>query len=382
MNAPLLAVAATTPHHALYSAPPLPRRARRVDLVLIGARGQVGSALRRQLAREQPALPGRAGVDLRLIAAFDRRGFAADVAGLDPLALDGRLVTRTAGDWSALVDHLADSPHPSLVIDATASDTIADDYARLLAAGIGVVTPNKRANTRSLAQWQQLADYTASGSVPYRYETTVGAALPVLSTLKTLRLRGERVTAIEGLLSGSLSYVLGRLHEGVRFSAAVAEARARGYTEPDPRDDLGALDVARKLVILAREAGVALEPEAVSVRPLVGADWNPDAPDAATDRHWAAEAETARRGERRLVVLARWDERGARVGVDAVPVSSPFARIRPGENLVRIHTEYHADPPISVAGPGAGPEVTAAGLLGDVVDAASELARRQPAGFL
>jgi aspartokinase/homoserine dehydrogenase 1 len=351
----------------------LGRNPHAVDVVLIGARGQVGSALRAQWARERVELAARTGVQLELIAAFDRRGLARADSGLDPLALEPQLRPRAAGDWEALRARLGSSGRRVVVVDCTASDQVADQYRMLLAAGIAVVTPNKRASSRDYAQWRELGTLARRHAAPWRYETTVGAALPVIGTLRDLRLRGERVTRIEGVLSGSLSYVLGRLQAGTAFSAAVAEARELGYTEPDPRDDLEARDLARKALILAREAGFALEPEQVAVTPLIDPDWSPDVADAAADARWRERVHAAAQQGRRLVALVAIEADRASVAVRELPLEAALARLAPGENLVRIHTEYHADVPIAVAGPGAGAAVTAAGVFSDLIAAAREL---------
>jgi aspartokinase/homoserine dehydrogenase 1 len=351
---------------------------RPVDLLLAGPRGQVGSALRRLLAREAAGIAARTGIALRLRAAFDRRGLAHDAEGLDPFLPDDRLAPRHPRDWPERIEHAVESGTPTVLVDCTASEELADEYPTLLSAGIGVAGANKRAGAGPLARWQRLQALSSRGGAPWRYETTVGAALPVLSTLRALRLRGERILGIEGVLSGSLSYVLARLHEGASFSAAVAEARAKGYTEPDPREDLAARDLARKIVILAREAGAPVEADAVAVEPLVDPQrWLPDAPDGATDFRWRVRADDAEARGRRLVAVASWDEQGARVAVRDVPQDSPLARVRAGENLLRIRTEFHDALPLLIGGPGAGPEVTAAGVLGDILSASRALLARR-----
>jgi aspartokinase/homoserine dehydrogenase 1 len=350
--------------------------ARRVDVVLAGARGQVGSALRRLLAREARDIAARAGIDLRLRALFDRRGIAEAADGVDESRAAPAFVARRAGDWTALRDAVLRAGHPAVFVDCTASEDIAALYESLLDAGIAVAGANKHAGAGELARWSRLSSLDATRA-PWRRETTVGAALPVLSTLRGLRARGEAVLGIEGVLSGSLSHVLARLHEGVAFSAAVAEARAKGYTEPDPREDLAARDLVRKLVILARESGAPLEAAQVAVEPLVDAQsWDPDAPDGATDFRWRQRADDAEARGRRLVAVAAWDAQGARVGVRAEWLDSPLARLRPGENLLRIRSEFHDAIPLVISGPGAGPEATAAGVLGDLVDAATVLLAR------
>jgi len=348
-----------------------------VELVLVGARGQVGSALRRRLGRELPRLRAE-GLDLRLVAACDRRGFAFDDAGLAPADLEPVLREREPGDLERVLERGRRAP--MLLVDCTASDEIADRYLPLLAQGIGVVGANKRANSRCFASWQVLQRTAREQRAPYRYETTAGAAIPLLGPLRDLRLRGERVHALRGVLSGSLSYLLHRLHEGCAFSAAVEEARALGYTEPDPLDDLRALDLSRKLLVLARECGFQTEPAALEVESL----FEPIAGDARAlseqlpdvDAAWRLRvAQVQSRGER-LVVLGEVDENGARIRVRSVPTASEFGRLLPGQNLVCVRTELQDSTPLSLGGPGAGAEVTAAGVLSDVVAAAAQLSAR------
>lgn len=363
----------TIPAHA-----DLPRRTR-IDLVLVGARGQVGSAFRHRLAAQQAAIARRCGLDLRLLAAFDRRGLAHDLAGLPPDGLEPHLQPRREEDIEALFAHLKRPGHtPVVVVDCTASDAIAARYPEWLAAGLGVVTANKRANARELDFYRQIQRAAATGEAPYRFETTVGAAIPLLGPLRALALRGERVLAIRGVLSGSLAFLLERLHAGESFSSALRAAQALGYTEPDPGEDLRAEDLARKLLVLAREAGFPLEATQIAITafsPAASSDpagWHQQLHDE--DARWAARIAEAMSKGLRWVMLAEIDADGARIGLRALPAASPFASLPAGQNLVRIETELQGERPLWLGGPGAGPDVTAAGVLSDVIDAASVLA--------
>lgn len=352
----------------------LPVDAMRVDLVLIGARGKVGAAFRKLLKRQQPALLAEANLDLRMLAGFDRRGFAFDAHGLAPESMDAQMAARTADDLDNLLSFASSRADVrTIAVDCTASDEIADLYPRLFAEGVGVVAANKRANARSLSAYHALQRASRERGVPYRYETTVGSAIPLLGPLRDLRLRGERVTSLQGVLSGSLSYILHRMHAGCAFSAAVAEARDLGYTEPDVMEDLRAIDLSRKLLVLSREAGFGIDEDDLRIE-LLG-DLQIDSDDVipalqVLDDGWRARvAEAMARGER-WVAIAEASPEGARIGLHSLPAHSAFAQLAPGQNLIEIRTELQERMPLCVSGPGAGVEITAAGVLSDAVTAA------------
>ncbi len=358
----------------------IPGRVRQIDLVLIGARGKVGSAFRRQLGRQQSLLRAEARVDLRLIATFDRRGFVFDPAGMVPDSVDALIASRGGNDVEKLFTYISRfGSSRTLVIDCTASDEIADLYPRLMTGGVGIVAANKRANSRSLCSYKSLQRMAQDFGVPYRYETTVGAAIPVLGPLRDLRLRGERVISIRGVLSGSLSYILHRVHEGCAFSAAVVEAKTLGYTEPNPLEDLRAIDLSRKLLVLGREAGFASELEGIHIEPLVelnvGADDDLMRALQAHDAAWRNKVSWAESLNERWVMMVQATDQGGQIGLNSVPANSQFAQLRPGENLVSISTELQNAMPLCVCGPGAGVEITAAGVLSDVIAAASQWSR-------
>ena len=360
----------TLPACTLTSAP------KRIDIVLIGARGRVGSAFRQRLADRREALRASLGLDLRLRAALDRRGFAEQESGLDPVGLEPALQPRSAGDLDRLWAQV-DGAALTVAVDCTASDEVAAGYPALLGRGIAIAAANKHAGAQPWAFYCALQE--RAQRTPWHYETTVGAAIPVLGPLRDLRLRGERVLGIRGLLSGSLSYLLARLHEGATFSDAVIEARELGYTEPDPLEDLGGQDVARKLLILGREAGFALEPCQIAVEPLTAA--RAVHGDAllkalrAEDAEWRARIASAQARGERLVVVGEVGPAGGRVGVASLPLDDVLASARPRENVLEIRTDLQQQPPLTLRGPGAGAEVTAAGVFSDVLAAAQRLGR-------
>jgi homoserine dehydrogenase len=370
MNAQLIAPG----HHA----PTKNKALSRVDVVLIGARGKVGTAFREQLAGAQQRLCESIGLDISLLAAYDRHGFAFSLAGLSPDTIQDDFLARNDHDTQTLIQHLLSRKNlPAIVIDCTASDEIADLYPSLLAGGVAVVTANKRANSRSQDFYEALQHLALKNNTPYRYETTVGAAIPIVGPMQDLKWRGEKIQSVQGVLSGSLSYILYRLHQGIDFSQSVLEARELGYTEPDPFEDLSAQDLGRKLLVLAREAGFVIEPEDLKITPLLDAPKNNEALETTLKKHdasWRARIEAADARDERWVVLAEASHDEAKIGLQRVPLSSPFARLRPGQNLVRISTERQHAIPLELCGAGAGPEITAAGVLSDVILAARQLA--------
>lgn len=248
-------------------------------------------------------------------------------------------------------------------------------YPAWLAAGIHVVTPNKRANSSELALHSRLREARRQGGSYYLYEATVGAGLPVIQTIRDLRETGDEVRRIEGILSGTLSYLFNVWDGSTAFSTVVRDARLKGYTEPDPRDDLSGLDVARKLVILARELGLNLDVEDVELEGLVPAGLDAGSPDefldglAALDEAMLARLRAAQSNGRVLRYVGVLDRPAGRatVGLIELDASHPFGNINLTDNVVRFITERYDRNPLVVQGPGAGPAVTAGGVFADLL---------------
>jgi len=336
--------------------------------------GNVGAALLDQLQAAQSQLLGRANVDLRLRAVASRSRMVLDQRGLHGDWRSALAASSEATDLDAFTEHLlsAHLPH-ALVIDCSGSAEVADRYAGWLAAGIHVVTPNKQAGAGPLPRYQAIREAAAASGARFRYEATVGAGLPVITTLRDLVDTGDEVLAIDGIFSGTLAWLFNKYDGQVPFSQLVAQARGMGYTEPDPRDDLSGVDVARKLVILAREAGRDLSLEQVQVESLV-----PEAQRlagveefmAGLDAVDAVFAERLAAAQARGAVLryvARLSPEGAQVGLVELPAGHAFANLRLTDNVVQFTTRRYCDNPLVVQGPGAGPEVTAAGVFADVL---------------
>lgn len=281
------------------------------------------------------------------------------------------------GDLEALVEAALGWPHhPRIFVDCTASPQPAAAYVRLLRAGVAVVSANKIAFSSSGEGHTALRRAQREGGRLY-YETTVGAGLPVLRPLADLLATGDRVERIEGILSGTAGFILDEVMKGAPFSEAVKEAHALGYTEPDPQLDLSGTDIARKLVILAREARMPLDLDDVAIEPLAAC-----VPDEPVEAFWerlptfdapmAARRDEAREKDSRLVYLARVTREGASVGLEIVGADHPCAAQSGPQNVFVIESRRYKESPLVVRGPGAGPEVTAAGVFADVLRARAE----------
>jgi len=264
-------------------------------------------------------------------------------------------------------------PH-TVLIDCTASAEVAGNYRGWLARGIHVVTPNKKANSGALPDYRALKEAARAAGTHYLYEATVGAGLPVIHTLRDLRETGDDITRIEGIFSGTLAYLFNVFDGSEPFSSIVRTAKLKGYTEPDPRDDLSGMDVARKLIILGREMGLTLEMADVEVTGLVPEALNRCSVDEFMrrlpefDADMAAVLAEANRQGQVLRYVGLIDANGhATVGMMRLDAKHAFANIALTDNVVRFATRRYCDNPLIVQGPGAGPEVTAGGVFSDLL---------------
>lgn len=349
-------------------------------LFLLGF-GGVGRALAGQIVAARDLHARRCELRLDIVAIADSASFITDEDGLcDPALLQligqkgktGRMTedagTRTQderrNDLSSLIFHL---PSGTIVVDTTATYATVPLLLEAKRRGMGVVLANKLPIAGDLDWWDAIADEKS------RWETTCGAALPVISTLNTLLDSGDDVRRIEGSLSGTLGFIAAQLEAGAPFGEAVRDAKVRGYTEPDPRQDLGGLDAARKALILARMLGYRLAMKDVQVESLY-----PHEMDALTLDEFLGEVDAlnepmAKRageltgGGRKLRYAATIESGQCKVGLVGADPESKLGSIRASDSIAVFTTQYFSDNPLAVSGRGAGQEVTASGVLGDLV---------------
>jgi aspartokinase/homoserine dehydrogenase 1 len=264
--------------------------------------------------------------------------------------------------------------------DCTASDEVSAAYGNIIRSSIPIVTPNKRANSGELSYYRELTDYSRDRGIPYLYETTVCAGLPVISTLRDLHLSGDKVHRIEAVLSGTLSFIFNSFDGTKTFSTLVREAKALGYTEPDPRDDLNAMDAARKALILARECGMKLEFSAVGIEPILPpACFKAKTVEAFFDELEKSDKDFEKRRKEAeaqggaLRYVAVIEEGSARLSLRSEPAGSPFRSLVDSDNVVVITTDRYSKLPMVIKGPGAGAQVTAGGVFADIVRIARTL---------
>jgi len=345
-----------------------------IHLFLVGT-GLIGKALLHQVLQQEQRLAREQHLELRLMGLANSR---AMVAGRGELPLEQALDSLAAGqpmDLDAFVRQAVAANLPnSVFIDCTASEAVANTYTTLLSANISVVTPNKKATSADFTSYQKLKSTARQRGVRFLYETNVGAGLPVINTLTDLLLSGDRIIRIEAVLSGTLNYIFSSFTGGKIFSSVVREAKEKGYTEPDPRDDLSGMDVARKILILARECGLAIELNDIPVQNLVPDDCrNATTADdffLSLQRHDAhfeslrAAAEV--RGEK-LRYQAVLHNGKAEVMLRSVGANHPFFSLSGSDNIILLTTERYQERPMVIRGPGAGADVTAAGVFADVI---------------
>lgn len=352
-------------------------RRTRAHLAVIGT-GGLGKQLLELLFSQTSSLRNDHRLNLRLVGVANSTQAVFEKEGIQMEGALSQLGQAPPTELSHFIDQLISARlERRIVIDATPSEEVASYHAELLKAGIAVVTPNKAATLVNGTEWKKAQSSAISGEVPYLYETTVGAGLGIIAILRDLIRTGDELHRIEGVLSGTLSYVFNAMRNGTSFSEAVLSAREKGYTEPDPRDDLSGRDVARKLVLLGREMGLDATLEDVRREPLLPEEMFSISLEEFLERlpelndDWRTRFETESAD---IHYIARLDASGTlSASVEPVKPNTPFAGLRGPALSIAFYTNRYSPEPFVIRGPGASTDITAAVLLADIVRAAEAM---------
>ena len=351
-----------------------------LNLFIVGT-GLIGGTLINQLKEFKTSILESKGVDLKLIGISNSRKMHFDPNGIDLGSWEGSLAeSNEEANPELFVDKMIElNLANSIFVDNTASKAIPDFYKKILNNSISISTPNKVASSAKFEYYNELIELAKKRNTRFLIETNVGAGLPVISTIKSLRNSGDKIKKIEAVLSGSLSYIFNNFSSVSSFHDIVKDAQKLGYTEPDPRDDLSGSDVKRKITILARESGYGIDQSEVSLKAILPQDCM----DQATvdlffeslithNDHFVKMIQEAESKNERLRYIASFENGKASIELKSVDSSSPFYNLSNSDNMISFNTERYTDSPLVISGPGAGANVTAAGVFSEIMQIATE----------
>ncbi|NND95030.1 MAG: bifunctional aspartate kinase/homoserine dehydrogenase I [Flavobacteriales bacterium] len=347
----------------------------KLHVFLLGV-GLIGGTLLDQIDRQHQQLVDENNLDIRISGIANSRQMLFNGEGIklenwkNQLEELGEVSSLEAFKKKVIEFNLANS----VFVDCTANPKTKEIYPELLKHGIAISTANKVAASSSQEEYDNLIHLTRRHNVPFMNETNVGAGLPVIATLRQLVESGDRVHRIEAVISGSLSYIFNNFNSGTSFQSLVTDAREKGFTEPDPREDLSGNDIKRKIIILARVAGFNIEPEEVQVEALLPENCM-EAPDVDSffmelekeAQHFKELIEDADKAGARLRYIASYEDGKAKVELQRVKDDNPFFNLASTDNMIVVYTDRYQERPLTVAGPGAGAGVTAAGVFAELI---------------
>ena len=346
-----------------------------LHLFMVGV-GLIGSTLLKQIKDQAQFLKEKRALEIKVVGLSNTKTMLFKEDGINLKNWQDQLSkSEVTTDVAEFVNQMKSlNLSNTIFVDNTADEKIANFYETILDSSISISTPNKIATSSAYLQYQRLKNIANKRGVQFMYETNVGAGLPVISTLSDLINSGDEIIKIEGVLSGSLSFIFNSYKKGKRFSDIVKEAKKLGYTEPDPRIDLNGIDVRRKLIILARETGLEMEAANVEIKTIL-----PEACQKAenvevffkeiekADDYFEKLRADAEKENRVLRMIAKLENGKATIGLEVVTLSNPFYHLSGSDNMIVFTTGRYKDRPLVVRGPGAGAEVTAAGVFSEII---------------
>ncbi|HMW95499.1 MAG TPA: bifunctional aspartate kinase/homoserine dehydrogenase I, partial [Chitinophagales bacterium] len=353
-----------------------------INVFLVGYTGLIGGTLLKQISHQKSYLENEKNLEINLIGVINSKNMLIDSNGIDIENLESKLkVEREDANINNFINRAIDLNFANtVIIDCSANKSVVEHYERILKKSISIVTPNKIANTLAYPKYLSLRETAKRANSRFMYETNVGAGLPVINTLHALLNSGDRIIKIEAVLSGTLSYIFNSYKGDILFSDVVKEAKTKGFTEPDPRDDLSGLDVARKALILARECGAKLELEQIKVENLVSKELRDIDVKAFLQKLTDLDAvydKLKKKAEKKgnaLRYMAVIENNKVEIALKEVDAQHPFYNLSGSDNMIVFTTERYKNNPLVIKGPGAGAEVTAAGVFSEIISLGNYLA--------